>query len=216
MEWLWSLVTALVGWWLGHRQSMQDRKRGVEEGAQAAFSIELALVSAIMERDRLRLKVAFEAVDLGDTKRVRDVAQLAGEIYAEIIRRDAFDDARVSNFSQHDRESWQRAFDQEMPPVGYKQGYLQAIKDVITGTEEYAQKYFEEAVAKALVARIDQSQRKFSGPPGGFYLESYDPNGKVLGAELLVEVVVRTFDRAEKERGAISASAADPRFGSGD
>lgn len=138
MEWLWSIVTAVVGWWIGHRQSMDDRKRGVEEGAQAAFNIQHALVDVLMERDRQRLNEAFKTVDLGDPSQVRQVAQVAGEIYAEIIRRDAFDDARVSNFSQHDRESWQRAFDQEMPPVGYEQGYLQGIRDVLKGANEIA------------------------------------------------------------------------------
>jgi len=202
MEWLWSFVTAIVGWWIGHRQKAEDRKRAIEEGAQSAFNIEHGLVSFLLERDRQRLKDAFNDVDLSDTKQVRAVAQVAGELYAEIIRRDAFGDARVSNFSQHDRDSWRRAFDQPMPSVGYQQGYLQAIKDIISGAEEYAPKYFDEVVAKDLIAGIDQSQRKFTGPPAGIYLDAYDPNGKVLGAKLLVDVVSRTFDRAEKERGA--------------
>ena len=49
MEWLWSIITALGGWWLGHRQSSQDRKRGVKEGAEDAFDMmEIALVGGIL------------------------------------------------------------------------------------------------------------------------------------------------------------------------
>jgi hypothetical protein len=143
MEWLWSFVTAIVGWWIGHRQKAEDRRRAIEEGAQAAFNIEHGVVSFLRERDRQRLKDAFKDVDLSDTKQVRAVAQVAGELYAEIIRRDAFGDARVSNFSQHDRESWKRAFDQEMPSIGYQQGYLQAIRDVIAGAGQVAPSYLE-------------------------------------------------------------------------
>ena len=209
MEWLWSFVTAIFGWWIGHRESIKDRGRGVEECAQAAFSIEHSLVGFILERDRQRLKDAFKDVDLSDTKQVHAVAQSVGSIYAEIIRCEAFADARDSNFSKQDCEAWQRTFDKEMPPVGYKQGYLQAIVDVIAGVKEYAPKYFEEQEATSLVARIDQSQRMFAGPPAGFYLDNYDPNGRALGADLLVGVVTRTFHRAEKERGAISVTAGD-------
>jgi len=139
MEWLWSIVTAIVGWLLGLWQSAQDRKRGVEEGAQAAFDMELALVGwFLLERDQKRLKAAFKDVDLTDTKQVRDVAEIIGNIYAEIIRREAFNDARVNNVSPHDRESWRRAFDEDMPPVGYEQGYLQGIRDVLKGASKVA------------------------------------------------------------------------------
>ena len=143
MEWLWSIVTGIVGWWIGHRESVEQRRRGVEEGAQAAFSIDIALVPSVLQRDGRRLKDAFTEVDLSDTKQVRAVAQVAGEIYAEIIRRDAFSDARHSNFSRHDREAWQRAFDQEMPGVGYEQGYLQGVRDVLKGAGEIAPTYLE-------------------------------------------------------------------------
>lgn len=138
MDWLWSIVTAIGGWWLGHWQSSQYRKRGVEEGAQAAFSIELALVGFLLERDRQCLKDAFRDVDLTDPKQVRDVAQVVGGIYADIIRQDAFSDARISNFSPHDRESWRRRFDSEMPQVGYEQGYLQGVRDVLQGASQIA------------------------------------------------------------------------------
>ena len=119
-------------------RAWRARRRGVEEGAQAAFDIETALVGFLLERDRQRLKGAFKDVDLSDAKQVRAVAQVAGQIYAEIIRRDAFNDARVSNFSRHDREAWERAFDQEMPSVGYEQGYLQGIRDVLKGAGDIA------------------------------------------------------------------------------
>ena len=122
---------------------MEARKRGIEEGAQAALGMETALVTVHLERDRQRLKDAFKDVDLSDTQRVRAVAHVAGQIYAEIIRRDAFNDARVSNFSHHDREAWEHAFDQEMPAVGYEEGYLQAIRDVLKGAGEIAPAYLE-------------------------------------------------------------------------
>ena len=199
MEWLWSVVTAIGGWLIGHWQSNQDWKRGIKQGAQAAFDIESELASFLFERDRLRVREAFGNVDLTDVTQVRKVALIIGEIYSEIIRRRAFADAMVGNIREHDREAWKRTFDEEMPEVGYSQGYLRAIKDVIAGAEQSAEKYFEPEVAAALVKRIDESQRVFAGSS---YMDIYEPDGKALGAELLVEVVCRTFDRAEKERGA--------------
>ena len=50
IEWLWTIVTAVVGWRIGHRQSREDRKRGVEEGAQAVFGTELAFGFALSPR----------------------------------------------------------------------------------------------------------------------------------------------------------------------
>lgn len=138
MEWIWSLATAIGGWWLGHWQSTQDRKNGIEEGAQAALEIEHSLVSFLLERDRERIKAVYSNANLSNPKEIRNAAGLAGNIYAEIIRRDAFSDARGGYYTEHDRTSWKRAFDENMPPVGYPDGYLQAIKDVLAGAEEYA------------------------------------------------------------------------------
>lgn len=124
---LWSLATGAGGWLLGFWQNHQERKRGIEEGAQAAFSgFESAMPAPPEPWDRKRLSEVFKDDDRTEYNAIHETAMAAGEVYAEIIRREAF------------RDAWEAAYGEDMPPVGYQQGHLAAIRDVVKGATEVA------------------------------------------------------------------------------
>jgi hypothetical protein len=155
----------------------------------------------VFEGDRAVLATIFKDLAVHDPESVRKAGQSAGEAYAAIIRRDAFEDCRRGNFTEADRAVWKRTFDNEMPPLSYCQGYLQAIKDVMAGATDEARKYLEADTVRQLADWVDKSQRRFAGLPAGIYLDSYEPDGKLLGAELVSQTVVSTFRRVEAEQG---------------
>lgn len=175
-----------------------SRRKGIEEGAQAALKIENGLTFMPTETDREPFEEIYRGVVWHDPKSISNATLEAGKTYEMIIRRGAIEDVHMDNISEADKDEWKRFIGKDMPPVSYDQGYLQAIKDVIAGTSETALKYFEAEVAEQLTERITECQYRFALPLG--YIEGiYDPNGKVLGSEILVHTVGHTFDRARSE-----------------
>jgi hypothetical protein len=185
--------------WILSRSSTEGRARGVEEGSNAAFTLGDELGHIALDRDRARLRNIFAGANLKDTAEVRKAAESAAKVYAEIIRRQAFEDAREGNISAVDRAAWKRAFDTEMPAVGYAQGYQQAINDVVSGATEAAPHFeFSQKDIGALVEEMDKSQREFL-MPAGVYSRSYAPDGKALAVALLNRAVLVTYQRARKD-----------------
>lgn len=202
MEWLVSVFTGFLGWLIGHLESTAQRRRGIEEGAQAVlFGIEHGLTGGVTPpSDQQLLKPIFSNVPMHDPVSVREAALSAGQAYYRLIRRDAFEDCRRADFAEADRVEWKRAFGKDMPPLAYDQGYLQAIKDVISGATDRGRKFFEADVVTEMMDWLDKSQREFAGAPAFIYLDHYKPDGKLLGAELLSQTVVQTFRRADAEQ----------------
>jgi hypothetical protein len=208
MEWLVSVFTGFLGWLMGHLESVAQRRRGIEEGAHAAllgFEYGLNPGGPILPTDKELLNPILKNVAMHDPEAVRKAAEAAGEAYRSIIRRDALEDCQRSYFSDIDRAEWKRTFGKEMPPLAYDQGYLQAIKDVISGATDRGRDFFEADDLAEMMDWLDKTQREFSGEPAFIYL-GYKPDGKLLGAELLSQTVVHTFRRADAEQTGPEAS----------
>ena len=200
MEWYISLPVVMV---FGVAALLIQRtayRQGVEVGSHAAFSIESELVGTrLLEKDQSRLRRIFQGADRRKPEEIRRAALEAGKAYRGILRRTAIEDCQYDDFDDIDRYEWKQIHGGAIPPISYNAGYLQAVKDVITGAAETATKYFEKDGVDKLSERLDQSQRTFSGPPAYMYL-GYSPDGKTLGEELISQTVVHTFKIAEKKQ----------------
>jgi len=108
MEFALAIIFAYFAWLIGRRQ-------GIEQGARSAFDIEAGLDSSLLTCDRNLLASIFCQVAWDDPDSIRKVAQLVGEAYYLIIRRDAFSDWQSKSVTEADLGEWERAFSEEMP-----------------------------------------------------------------------------------------------------
>jgi len=110
MEFALAIIFAYLAWLIGRRQ-------GIELGAQAAFEVEGGLNTGFLTCDRNLLVSIFSEVEWDDPESISKVAQLFGEAYYLIIRRDAFCDVQLNSFTDADRAEWERAFSEDMPSI---------------------------------------------------------------------------------------------------
>lgn len=182
MEWIFGGIAAIAGWLFGLWQNDQERKRGIEEGARAAFDFEHAF-RVYHQRDKDRLEEIFSDLDWTNPARIGKAASTAANVYADIVRMDTLEDCSRGYVPPASREVWQQTHGVEMPPVTAREGYLLAVQEVIAGVRFFVASIINEEKASEVERELDDTQRHRPDVEYGGSLSDlpYEPNAKHLG-----------------------------------
>jgi hypothetical protein len=190
MEFIWSLLSFIGGWLASYWQNLHHEKQGIEQGARAAFSIENSLPDYLLKAHP-DISDTFKNLDWQSTPRISDAADRLGRAYRSVIRYDAFSDAQQDNIHHADRAEWKLQRGEDMPPVTFHEGYVQALVDIMEGMRHQAPRYFPDHVIQDVLHDLDASQREGLdlAYEGTYYSTNWKPNGREFGT-LLIDAII--------------------------